>query len=125
SAVAPEHPEVEQFLRGPEEEMTYTRSGTFSNLRQADKFCNKYFSGYFGARRGFSARCEPRARGRSAYVTITKKTVVFDEKRRAYDQDMAEAVVLRALLSSSHGNEIGGGSGGGASGVGRSRWVPS
>ncbi|CAM9611269.1 unnamed protein product [Pylaiella littoralis] len=113
-AIFAEHPQVQQFLRGPEKMMTYTRSGTFSDIKHARNFSYKYFSSSFSIPRHFSARCAPSGRGRNAYVCITKSTEGHDKEVRAYEQDRAEAAVLSALLSNGigDGSSHGGGSGG-------------
>lgn len=105
---------MQQFLRGPEKMMTYTRSGTFSDIKHARNFSYKYFSSSFSIPRHFSARCAPSGRGRNAYVCITKSTEGHDKEVRAYEQDRAEAAVLSALLSNGigDGSSHGGGSGG-------------
>lgn len=109
---------MQQFLRGPEKEMTYTRSGTFNGIKHARNFSYKYFTSSFSKPRHFSAMCEPNGRGGNAYVCITKSTEGYDKRVRAYDIDKAEAAVLFALLNSSRvggGSSRGGGSGGSAS----------
>lgn len=97
---------MQQFLRGPEKEMTYTRSGTFNGLGHARNFSSKYFASWFSRPRHFSARGQPKGRGRSAYVVITKSTEGRAKDVRAYKEDKAEAATLLAILS----NRGGGGS---------------
>lgn len=105
---------MQQFLRGPEREMTYTRSGTFSNIQHARNFSYKYFAPSFSRSRHFSARSDPGGRGRSAYVCITKSKERHERKVRAYEEDKAEAAVLLALLGSGNGTGTGSGGGGGS-----------
>ncbi|CAM9522770.1 unnamed protein product [Ectocarpus fasciculatus] len=115
NAIFHEHPQVQQFLRGPERCMTYTRSGTFSNIEHARNFARKYFSFSFSDPRHFSARCDAQGRGRGAYVRITKTTDSYDEALKVYKEDKAEVAVLRGLLGNGNGGSgptrVGGGSG--------------
>ncbi|CAN0556466.1 unnamed protein product, partial [Ectocarpus sp. 12 AP-2014] len=120
NAIFHEHPQVQQFLRGPEPRMTYTRSGTFSNKQHARNFARKYFSSCFSEPRHFSARCYEQGRGRGAYVRITKTTEFYDEDVRVYKEDTAEAAVLRGLLGNNKGSgrgRRGGGTAGGENGA--------
>ncbi|CAM9439407.1 unnamed protein product, partial [Ectocarpus sp. 6 AP-2014] len=120
NAIFHEHPQVQQFLRGPEPKMTYTRSGTFSNKQHARNFARKYFSSNFSEPRHFSARCYEQGRGRSAYVSITKTTEFYDEDVRVYKEDTVEAAVLRGLLGNNKGSRrgrSGGGTAGGENGA--------
>lgn len=119
-----EHPQVQQFLRGPEREMKYTRSGTFSDLRHARNFCNKYFGSCFSRSGHLSARATPQGRGRSAYVIITKYKDEHEKRVRAYEEDKAEAAVLLALLGSSKYISKCPGAAAGGSGAGGSRESP-
>ncbi|CAN0354031.1 unnamed protein product [Ectocarpus sp. 8 AP-2014] len=116
NAIFHEHPQVQQFLRGPEPKMTYTRSGTFSNKQHARNFARKYFSSSFSEPRHFSARCYEQGRGRGAYVSITKTTEFYDEDVRVYKEDTAEAAVLRGLLGNNKGSRRGRSAGGTAGG---------
>ena len=93
---------MQQFLRGPERQMTYTRSGTFSNLQHARNFCYKYFQSHFSRSGHFSATAVPQGRGRSAYVIITKSKDEHEKRVRAYNKTKAEAAVLFALLGNSN-----------------------
>ena len=113
--LASEHPQVQQFLRGPEKEMMYTRSGTFSNLQHARNFSYKYFTPSFSGPRNFSARSDPQGRGRNAYVIITKSKEVHQKRIRSYEEEKAEAAVLLGLLGDGAASSQGGGGSSGES----------
>eukprot|EP00752_Nemacystus_decipiens_P002127 g2029.t1 len=116
NAILAEHPQVQHFLRGPERAMTYTRSGTFSDLQHARNFCRKYFGSYFSRSRHFSATATPHGRGRSAYVVITKSEDEHKKRVRAHKEDEAEAAVLLALLGKNYYSKPGAAAGGSVAG---------
>lgn len=92
-ASLPQYPEIEAFLRGPEQRKQF--SG-FGSLPSARSFRSHYLHGT--PCRGYSARGCEGGRGRTAYCIVEKTKHIFDAEFKAWEKDQAELSGLRQML---------------------------
>ncbi|KIY99047.1 hypothetical protein MNEG_8915 [Monoraphidium neglectum] len=93
AASLPGYPQVELFLRGPQQSATFH---LFNGIAHARNWANKYFT--HAAICTYSAQAVPGGRGGGAYCTVTKTRALFQREAALHKELMAELEEARDLL---------------------------
>ncbi|XP_028397869.1 uncharacterized protein LOC114521584 [Dendronephthya gigantea] len=97
-AVFNNHPQVQTFLRGPNQTMKYQ---AFTGIAQARKFANSYFGGSWarpGDTSSYTATATTAGVGRHAYVLIEKTRAWYDRKFAPVQRQLDELNKLRGMV---------------------------
>jgi hypothetical protein len=94
-ASMPSHPDVERFLRGPDQ--SYTVRG-LNGISHARNFAAKYCNG--NVKDGYSLRStNVGGTGQNAYVTMLKTKTAFEKSMEKFKEEQSEKKMLLTLLN--------------------------